>query len=229
MSDAEYWKARCKLAESEIERLQTVKTKLPVRANSGDLGNDVSAFDRFEEELLQTAREQEAIQMLMAIREDGCEDVKAVAARLIADSDERKRALNSARRAGYPVDDHPDVSWLFERLLADLSSGRSTIDFLSRPPKLPVEVLPVGAVFTTSDGRLLEVKRERADGETLVTAYRWDRNVEPCTIDRKQLVQPIGRVVFESTRKQIVLGLLELSQHALAQVVTEGPKQLGNG
>jgi hypothetical protein len=223
----EYWKARCKLAEETLEKLHDV---MPENAFGPVVAEQEAREQQDDDYENAPIREHvlEALRILMAECEDDDRgDVRNVVTRLVGYSVERKRAITAAGRNGYPVIEHPDVFWLFERMLSDLNSGRQTIDFLSRPPKLPVEALPVGAVFTTSDGRLLEVKRERAEGEPLVTAYKWDRNVEPCTIDRKQLVQPIGRVEFSSARKQIVLGLLELSQHALAQVVVEGPKQLG--
>jgi hypothetical protein len=219
----EYWKQRAQLAERVLDGAFTgtpnpdvseVGTRVPT-------SNDPSQC--IGDEAL------EALNLLCMNRIEENETATEVVSRLLAYVQDRVMVVSRAKHAGYQIDDDLRIGHvcapLVERLLRDLSSGRQMIEFLSRPPAMRVDELPVGAVFT-SNGRLLEVRRERTDGEACVVCYEWNRDERPAQVDRKQLVQPIGKVVFDDRRKTIKLGLLEFAQAARSTLDTESPPPL---
>lgn len=159
--------------------------------------------------------ESEAVDVLSGQREHENERLVEVAQRLIS----RELELNAARTilqyAGYDVVGHP-LRHITTKLLSDLHTGRQQIEFLSRPPKMKVEALPVGAVFV-HEGEMLEVKRDPQAFETMTVCYRWTRDDRPFNVDRKEMVTPLGRVVFEDRRKTIKLGVLELAQNTVVE------------
>ncbi len=90
------------------------------------------------------------------------------------------------------------------------------IEFLSRPPKMRLDTLPIGAVFVHA-GNLYEVKRDPLTLEARMVCYRWNRDDRPEEVDRRELVSPLGRVTFDDRRKTIKLGLLEVAQPSASQ------------
>lgn len=201
-----YWKQRCQLAEQVLDGgafTVVPKPEVPKEETWNDprqcIGDD--AVD--------------ALNLLSLNRVEEDEKATEVVGRLLAYAQDRMMVISRAKHAGQAVDEDPKIGHvcapLVERLLRDLASGRQTIEFLSRPPSMRVDALPVGAVFTTN-GRLLEVRREADSKEACVVCYEWNRDERPAQVDRKQLVQPIGRVVFDDRRKQIKLGLLEIAE-----------------
>lgn len=216
MSEAqtEYWKQRCLLAEKLIEQPPA---------------NPIVDRD-LKPDGLEPDDVRRALNLLHGARIDAGETVTGVVTRLMAYAADRLYVMNTLRVAGYEVESDPEVHFaaqpVVELLLRDLRSGRSTISFLSNPPKVSVERLPIGCVFV-HDGRLLEVKREPTVQESQIICYLWNRDERPTTVDRKQLVAPLGRVTFDDRRKGIKLGLLELKDEALVvepQIETKQPK-----
>lgn len=169
----------------------------------------------------------------MTARIDANESFRDIVSRLIDYASDRSLALSRARGAGqFSGPDEPEIAYLVaplvERLLSDLSSGRTTIEFLSRPPKMRLDTLPVGAVFVHA-GQLYESKREPLESEAGVVCFVWNRDERPANVDRRELVTPLGKVVFDDRRKTIRLGLLEVVAESQlpAPSFLDAPAQLG--
>lgn len=213
----EYWKSRALIAEAFLDRSEP--TQPAVEPPRGEPGFSASALDPSA-----------LIDYLSGLRVVATETLLHVAMRFVGYAQDRDAAVDAARRAGYACMSEPEIQFvlkpLVDRLLKDLSSGRQTIEWLSNPPKLQLDKLPVGAVFVHA-GQLHELKREPAASEAAVVCYVWNRDDRTTTVDRKQFVQPMGRVLFDDRRKTISLGLLEIQEHAA--LTTEPSTKLLNG